>query len=274
MGAYSDMLTGGLWGYPQGAQSMGYYPQPVGGQPDPMGYYPQPVPLPVQPTYDFGAFARPQPQPVYRTPQMRPGGFTPSGQRDGAGGGRGGDQGGMTGNTTGNTTAGQSTLSRALYGGSLLDSRAAQAAAFGAGLAVPGLGMAATGIDLAQRVGNANAVNSMMGKAPMSLGEIASRALDPNVDIDSDVSNFRHAALSGAAPVNINVEAALKNYNRELPMNLGNRPGPGMNRGFDRPGSGSGGASSGAQGGSFGGRPGRSASGLGGPDRNGPAGSF
>ena len=266
MGAYSDMLTGALWGYPQGARSMGYYPQPVGGQPDPMGYYPQPQPLPVQPTYDFGAFARPQPQPVYRTPQMQPGGFTPSGQRDGAGGGRG--LGGA------NTTAGQSTLSRALYGGSLLDSRAAQAAAFGAGLGVPGLGLAATGIDIAQRVANANAVNSMMGKAPMSFGEIASRTFDPNVNIDSDVSNFRHAALSGAAPANINVEAALKNSNRELPMSLGNRPGPGMNRGFNRPGSGSGGASSGAQGGNFGGRPGRSASGLGGRDRNGPAGSF
>jgi len=261
MGTYSDMLTGGLWGYPQaaGAQSMGYYPQPQ--------------PLPAQPTFDFGAFARPQPQPVYRPQQMQPGGFTPSGQRDGAGGGR--DQG------RANMTAGQSTLSRALYGGSLLDSRAAQAAAVVGGLGVPGLGLAAKGIDLAQRVGNANAVNAYMGKAPMSFGEIASRAFNPNVDIDSDVSNFQHAALSGAAPANINVEAALKNYNRERPMslgnrpgagmNLGNRPGPGMNRGFS--GAGAGGASSGASGGSFGGRPGRSASGLGGRDRNGPSGT-
>ncbi|MDA0335386.1 MAG: hypothetical protein O2782_09495 [bacterium] len=115
-----------------------------------------------------------------------------------------------------------------MYGGSLLDSRAAQAAAFGAGLAVPGLGMAAKGIDIAQRVANANAVNAMLGKEPMSFREIVSRGLSPNIAIDSDVSHFQRAATLGN---NINVEAALKDYNKGVPMNPGNRPSPGINRG-------------------------------------------
>lgn len=189
-----------------------------------------------------------------------------------------------------NQAPAESSLNRALTGGSLLDNGWAQAGAALAGLAVPGLGMAAKAIDMSQRINNQNAVNSVMGTPAMDFGDILGRALSPSVDIDEDVRHFRHAALSPSAAPNIAVEAALKNYSSPAPLNypgpglqtpapslsFGVAPkglGPGVNRGKGQGRSGSGvGGGSGATGGGFGGRPGRSRSGLGGPDRPGPAG--
>lgn len=118
-----------------------------------------------------------------------------------------------------NQAPAESSLNRALTGGSLLDSGWAQAGAALAGLAVPGAGMAAKAIDMSQRINNQNAVNSVMGTPAMDFGDILGRALSPSVDIDEDVRHFRHAALSPSAAPNIAVEAALKNYSSPASLN-------------------------------------------------------
>ena len=210
---------------------------------------------------------------------------------------------------------------------SFLDSPYAQAAAFGAGLAVPGLGLGLNAINAAQLHGIENAQRAKLGTTfgkdldlePMGFAEALGRAFSPVHDINMSKEAFdkQMAARQKSAAINAEAVAGASGASGRFslaappqtstnppkamlaaplnyPGSVSQTPAPSLSFGVapsfehmsalaadrnnrDRQNSKGGGGSgvgggSGATGGGFGGRPGRSRSGLGGPDRPGFAG--
>ena len=201
---------------------------------------------------------------------------------------------------------------------SFLDSPYAQAAAFGAGLAVPGLGLGLNAINAAQLHGIENAQRAKLGTTfgkdldlePMGFAEALGKALSPfhDINVSKEAFDKQMAARQASAAFNatdlagasgrVGLAASPQPSTNPAKATLAaplNYPGPVLqtpapslsfgvsplgnlerynrDRQNSKGGGGSGvGGGSGATGGGFGGRPGRSRSGLGGPDRPGPAG--